>query len=140
MKINKNYVGIFIEDEEKRIMFQLRDNKKNIPHPNRWSLFGGGIKKGEEPVEAIMREIKEELEFSIDRKKLRLLIRSKVKNASKYIFYYQLENDEKLFHLKEGQKYMFLSPYRLLVKRNVVPSLRIFLLIYPFLKRCKLKQ
>ena len=54
MKENRNYVGIMIEDEENRVLFQLRDNKPNIPHPNKWSLFGGGIEQGERPEEAII--------------------------------------------------------------------------------------
>ncbi len=40
---------------------QLRDDKPTIPVPGKWSLFGGGIEKGELPLDGIMREIEEEL-------------------------------------------------------------------------------
>lgn len=40
---------------------QLRDNKPTIPVPGKWSLFGGGVEKGENPLGGVMREIKEEL-------------------------------------------------------------------------------
>jgi 8-oxo-dGTP pyrophosphatase MutT (NUDIX family) len=40
---------------------QLRDNKPTIAVPGQWSLFGGGLEKGEDPLVGIAREIKEEL-------------------------------------------------------------------------------
>lgn len=133
MKENRNYVGIMIEDEENRVLFQLRDNKPNIPHPNKWSLFGGGIEQGERPEEAILREIHEELNVRLDKKRLQLLIKKISKNEERYVFYYKLKNNEKSFKLKEGQSYLFMNPYRLLFKKNVVISLRLFLFIYPLL-------
>jgi 8-oxo-dGTP pyrophosphatase MutT (NUDIX family) len=44
-----------------KFILQLRDNKPHIENPNKWSLFGGKIEKGEEPAGAIRREIFEEL-------------------------------------------------------------------------------
>lgn len=137
MEKNRNYAGIIMEDKGGKALFQLRDNKENIPHPNKWSLFGGGIKRGESPEQAILREIYEELSFKLDKKRLQLLIKKISKNEERYVFYYQLKDSEKSFKLKEGQSYSFISPYRLLLRKNVVPSLRLFLLIYPFL--CYLK-
>ena len=56
-----NYVGVIIENREGKVLFQLRDNKKDIPNPNLWSIFGGGINNSEKPKEAAVREILEEL-------------------------------------------------------------------------------
>ena len=42
-------------------ILQLRDNEPDIAAPGTWSLFGGMIQKGETPVEAIKREMAEEL-------------------------------------------------------------------------------
>ena len=40
---------------------QLRDNKPTIPVPGKWSLFGGAVEDGEDPLCGVKREIEEEL-------------------------------------------------------------------------------
>jgi len=52
--------------EDGHYLLQLRDNKEGIFYPGHWGLFGGGVESGEEPVNAIRREIKEELGIEID--------------------------------------------------------------------------
>ena len=47
--------------ERGNLVLQLRDNIPNIETPGMWSLFGGVIKKNEDPQEAMLREIEEEL-------------------------------------------------------------------------------
>ena len=44
---------------------QLRDNNKSIPYPNKWAFFGGRLFVGEDPITGLLREIKEELSYSI---------------------------------------------------------------------------
>lgn len=44
-----------------RYVLQLRDDKPGISSPGMWSLFGGRVEEGEEPREAIIREVDEEL-------------------------------------------------------------------------------
>ena len=47
--------------ERDNFVLQLRDNKPLIETPDMWSLFGGEIEKNEDPKEAMLREIEEEL-------------------------------------------------------------------------------
>ena len=47
--------------ERDNFVLQLRDNKPLIETPDMWSLFGGEIEKNEDPQEAMLREIEEEL-------------------------------------------------------------------------------
>ena len=47
--------------ERGNLVLQLRDNIPNIETPGMWSLFGGVIEKNEDPQDAMLREIKEEL-------------------------------------------------------------------------------
>lgn len=42
-------------------VLQKRDDRPDISSPGKWSLFGGKVGKGEEPSDAIKREIREEL-------------------------------------------------------------------------------
>lgn len=48
-------------DRDGALLIYLRDDKPTIPFPNHWDLFGGHIEAGEEPEEALRRELEEEL-------------------------------------------------------------------------------
>jgi 8-oxo-dGTP pyrophosphatase MutT (NUDIX family) len=47
--------------EDGRYLLQLRDQKPGIFFPGRWGVFGGAIDAGETPLEALRRELAEEL-------------------------------------------------------------------------------
>jgi len=63
------YVGdavvALITTEEGRYLMQLRDQKKDIFYPGYWGLFGGAVDDGEEPLDALYRELKEELNLEV---------------------------------------------------------------------------
>ena len=48
-----------------RYVLQLRDNSAAIAFPGHWGLFGGEVKQGEPPLEAIRREVHEELTLDV---------------------------------------------------------------------------
>jgi len=52
---------IILINDKKEFLFQLRDNNSKIVYPGGWSLFGGGIKNGEEILMGLEREINEEI-------------------------------------------------------------------------------
>lgn len=49
-----------------RYLLQLRDNITGIFFPGCWSCFGGGVEEGESLTQALARELKEELDLSVD--------------------------------------------------------------------------
>jgi len=54
---------ILVEDDG--YLMQLRDPLPQIWYPNRWGLFGGAVEPGEDPVPALARELREELELEL---------------------------------------------------------------------------
>jgi 8-oxo-dGTP diphosphatase len=57
--------AIILENDNREILLYLRDNKPGIPFPHHWDLIGGHIDEGETPEEALIREIREELNIGI---------------------------------------------------------------------------
>ena len=45
----------------------LRDNKPGIMHPGVWGLIGGHAEKGEDPIDTLIREVREETGLEIDK-------------------------------------------------------------------------
>jgi len=58
-----------------RYVLQLRDDFPHIWYPGHWGLFGGSIDPGESELEALRRELHDELELEIDVTQARLFTR-----------------------------------------------------------------
>jgi 8-oxo-dGTP pyrophosphatase MutT (NUDIX family) len=52
-----------IQLEDGRYLMQHRDATPAIWYPDHWGCFGGAVQDGEDPLDALRREIYEELEF-----------------------------------------------------------------------------
>lgn len=61
----KKIAAIIFENDKGELLLYLRDNKPGIPFPQHWDLFGGHIEDGESPEEALVREVKEEINFDL---------------------------------------------------------------------------
>ncbi|MEM5778098.1 MAG: NUDIX hydrolase [Candidatus Aenigmatarchaeota archaeon] len=86
MKV-RNVAIIIFYDDKKRILLQNRRGISKLGEE--WGFFGGGIKKGETPEQAVVRETKEELGFDL--------------KEYKYIgsYFYRIKKClKKKFHLK----------------------------------------
>jgi len=58
-------VAALLVHEDGRYIMQLRDEKEEIFYPGHWGCFGGAVEPGEDPAEALRRELREELEFDM---------------------------------------------------------------------------
>ena len=61
----KKIAAIILENDKRELLLYLRDNKPGIPFPNHWDLIGGHLEDGETPGEALVREVKEELNIDL---------------------------------------------------------------------------
>jgi 8-oxo-dGTP diphosphatase len=99
----RNVALLILFNSEGKLLLQHRT--ADAPRfPNHWGFFGGGIEINETPVAAILREIREELEYSLDKPKLVLVINFKDKTyeGKRYIFLEKYRDGETLT-LNEGQ-------------------------------------
>jgi 8-oxo-dGTP diphosphatase len=56
-------VALAILHQAGQFLMQLRDDLPNIIYPGHWGLFGGHLEPGEEPAEAVRRELLEEIGY-----------------------------------------------------------------------------
>lgn len=63
--MNQHAVALAILHQNGRFLLQLRDDLPSIIYPGYWGLFGGHLEPGETPLEALRRELLEEINYSV---------------------------------------------------------------------------
>lgn len=128
---------VFIKNKKLgKYLFCLRDNKPDIPSPNCWSLFGGGINSGETPLEALNREIKEETNIEIyniqllDSHDVTLYVKDRPYTVTGNIFlaYTDAEIDD--IELYEGQRVGYFTINEIKKIKNIASTMPNFLKRY----------
>ena len=120
------YSGAILRNNEGKILFQLRD--ENGRNSNKWGIFGGGIKTGENPTNALIREIKEELGMNIS--SLDILKRYKIPLIDYHIYEIRLKNNPKKSQLNEGKDMKFMTKEEFLNQKNGLLRVKIFLRLF----------
>lgn len=116
----KKIASCILENDKGEILLYLRDNKSNIPFPHHWDLFGGYIEEGETAEEALIREVKEELNYNLKEykffKKYECL-EGDVHQNIKYVFVGKVDKPIDELKLAEGEKLQFFS-------RDEIPNVK----------------
>lgn len=63
--VPSNAVAAILVTPDRRFLMQRRDEIPQIWYPGAWGLFGGGIEAGETELEALTRELKEEIDLDL---------------------------------------------------------------------------
>ncbi|MCI8761160.1 MAG: NUDIX domain-containing protein [Clostridia bacterium] len=88
---------VWIINSDNKILIQKRSENKKL-EPNVWAMTGGSVMVGENSLETIVREAKEELDIEIDPNKLELV--TKFKTGNVWIETYILKNDYDIAKMK----------------------------------------
>lgn len=103
-ELTKNAVAVIVNDDNK-ILLLKRPKVPKIWMPDKWSLVGGGIEKGESPEKACKREIKEETDLDIDNFIKSFTIQRNT-DSIEYIFACRFSGDDSEINLdRENEKY-----------------------------------
>lgn len=98
---------VILEDVEGRVALQLRSNVANIANPDRWGLFGGHAEAGEDPLQAAVREVQEELTCILEPGKMSLLQSYPRSERQYFIYHYFVQGELADAKLTEGQSFGF---------------------------------
>ena len=111
---------IYLDD---KLLLQLRDQKQDIFYPGVWGLFGGGMDVGEKPIDALKRELLEEIGFEIKSAKLLFSWNHDKYNSVLHFFLVPLTVELEKLCLNEGQG-MDLFSIEQIKRLPITPSLK----------------
>ena len=101
----KDGAKIIIFSPDKILLFH-RDNIPTIRSPDCWQLVGGGIEEGETPEQGLIREVKEEVSYSL--KEFKLITKTKGSQGEDvwvYVAFVDKDQESKfIFGPGEGQE------------------------------------
>jgi 8-oxo-dGTP diphosphatase len=109
--VKKHYAAAVVFDENENVLLCKRAAYKKIA-PNMWHLPGGAIEEGENPIEAITRELKEELDLdtvTVIPTKTTLTYPIEGGFMQTHCFYVDVSNDPTILN-EENSEFQFVKP------------------------------
>jgi len=108
----KKVSQIILENDKGELLLYLRDGKPGIPFPYHWDLIGGHLEEGETPEEALVREVKEEINIHLTEYKFfreYLCLEGDAYPNIKYIYTGKIYLPAEKITLNEGERLQFFS-------------------------------
>lgn len=101
-------VDVWIINSDNKILIQRRSPQKKF-RPNIWAMTGGSIQHGESPIEALKREVLEELQVELDVNKTKKIKRYKTDNIwlDVYVAEQDIDLDKVVLQIEEVSEVKF---------------------------------
>lgn len=102
---------VILYNDKKEVLLQKRDHNPEILFPGYWGLLGGAIEEGESPEEGLRREIKEEIELTMDKLTFFKKVKINYKGKEHLVYFYlaKLNKPLKEIILHEGRRLKFFN-------------------------------
>ena len=98
-------VKIVLISPKEKVLLGLRDS--HVKHPNMWGFWGGYMEKGETPEMAIVREVKEEIDYDLE---AHTQIEERMEDGEKRVWFIgEISKGIKKLKLSEGQDFGFFT-------------------------------
>ncbi len=120
-------VALILIDDDGRYLLQHRDDIEGIWYPDNWGCFGGASEQGETPLQAIKREIWEEIGFVPDRIEPFCSLDFDMSDTGSRVFYRRYfkaqitQAQVNKISLGEGKNYGLFTPEELDGQIKIVP-------------------
>ncbi len=99
---NQKHVAVAIPIHKNgKILLHHRDDFDWIPYTNTWGYFGGAVEEGETPEQAMIREIKEEIDFEVS--SYQHFVSHKIPECMTHVYLIYIDKDIEELTLSEGQ-------------------------------------
>ncbi len=108
----KKVSQIILENDKGELLLYLRDGNPGIPFPYHWDLIGGHLEEGETPEEALVREVKEEINIDLGEYKFfreYLCLEGDAYPNIKYIYTGKIDLPVEEITLNEGERLQYFS-------------------------------
>jgi 8-oxo-dGTP diphosphatase len=112
LRIMKKVAQIILENDRGELLLYLRDGKPGIPFPYHWDLIGGHLEEGETPDEALVREVKEEINIDLAEYKFfreYICLEGDAYPNIKYIYHGRINLPVEKITLNEGERLQYFS-------------------------------